>query len=155
MTVGKLRGLGLESMDDEEVDAFLRTQGVGILALPTGGVPYVLPMSFGYVGGDKIYFTFLMGEQSRKADLIEDGLRARFLVYSARSMFTWQSVLVTGQLKTVPDDEWEEMDGVMENAWRPDLLQGALDEDDITCCQLDIEETTGYKHTGLPEGFES
>jgi nitroimidazol reductase NimA-like FMN-containing flavoprotein (pyridoxamine 5'-phosphate oxidase superfamily) len=154
MTVGKLRGLGMEAMDEEEIDAFLHTQGVGILALPTGDVPYVLPMSFGYVGEDAIYFTFLVGEESRKSDLVEDGLRARFLVYAAGSMFTWQSVMVTGTLSTVPDDEWEESDGLMENAWRPDLLQGAIGEDDICCYRLEIEEATGYKHTGLPEGFE-
>jgi nitroimidazol reductase NimA-like FMN-containing flavoprotein (pyridoxamine 5'-phosphate oxidase superfamily) len=155
MTVGKLRGLGLETMDDEEIDAFLRSQGVGILALPTGDVPYILPMSFGYVGDEAVYFTFLLGEQSRKSDLVEEGLPARFLVYSATSMFTWQSVILTGELAVVPADDWGESDGVMENAWRPDLLEGAIDADDITCYRLEVEESTGYKHTGLPEGFEA
>jgi nitroimidazol reductase NimA-like FMN-containing flavoprotein (pyridoxamine 5'-phosphate oxidase superfamily) len=63
---------------------------------------------------------------------------AAFLAYSAESPYNWESVSVTGRLEPVPESEWDDIDDLLAEAWRPGL----------------IEEWSGVKHTGLPPGVD-
>jgi hypothetical protein len=154
MSIDELRDVGLEEMDDAEIANFLASQGVGVLGLPAADGPYLLPMSFGYDGGDTLYFTFVLGETSAKEEATEAAETARFLVYSAKSLFTWQSVLLTGTVERVPESEWDAVEDTMENAWHPDLLQGADLSRGVRIYRFHVDERTGYKHTGTPPGFD-
>ena len=42
-------------MTDTEVDAFLREQGTGVLALAADGDAYAVPISFGYEAGRAVF----------------------------------------------------------------------------------------------------
>lgn len=152
MTVENLEAAGMERMDAAQIDAFLTTQGVGVLGLSDGGVPYLLPMSFGYDDGT-LYFTFLVDGESRKERLVETGDSAAFLVYDAATPFQWQSVGLGGTIEAVPPAEWDDTAGVMDNAWRPDIFENA-DAAEVRVYRFVVDERTGYKHTGLPAGFE-
>jgi len=154
MSIRELREIGLEEMADSEIAAFLGSQGVGVLGLPAEGAPYLVPMSFGYDGGDNLYFTFILGERSRKEELSEAAESSRFLVYNAKSLFTWQSVLLSGTVEPVPEEEWEAVEDTMENAWHPDLLDSADLSRGVRVFRFHIDERVGIKHTGLPPGFE-
>jgi hypothetical protein len=154
VTLEELEAYGLKEMSDDEIEAFLRTQGMGVLGLPDSDAPYMLPMSFGYDGGDTLYFTFLVGSDSRKADLTENGQPARFLVYSVDTVFNWESVSLAGALHEVPGDEWDALEDVLHRAWRPAILEEATLEGAIKLYEFDVSEKMGIKHTGLPPGFD-
>lgn len=152
MSLSELRELGVSPMDDAEIGQFLATQGVGVLALPDAGVPYVLPMSFGYDGEGSLYFTYVLGEDSTKARLSERADRARFLVYAADSPFQWQSVALTGTIEAIPRDQWDEL--ALENAWRPALFETADLSGGVAVYRFEIDERDGFRHTGLPPGLQ-
>lgn len=154
MTVTALEEFGLERMSDHEIRAFLANQGMGVLGLPTAGdAPYLLPMSFGFDGGSSLYFTYVLGSESRKGRLSETAEEAGFLVYSARTMFTWESVFLTGEIDAVPPEEWDDLGGVLQGAWRPALLEEAIAAGDVGVYRFDVREQSGIKHTGLPPGL--
>jgi len=145
----------LTEMDDESIRAFLSNQKTGVLGLPTDDVPYLLPMSYGFDGESTLYFTFVGGPDSRKRGLIERTERARFLSFSAQSPFNWESVLVTGTVEAIPGEEWGDVAPVLEAAWRPDVIEAAMETEEVTVYRFEADEWTGYKHTGLPPGFET
>jgi nitroimidazol reductase NimA-like FMN-containing flavoprotein (pyridoxamine 5'-phosphate oxidase superfamily) len=153
MALDELERVGVERMTDGEVRDFLASQGMGVLGLPAEGAPYLLPMSFGYDGDRTLYFSYLVGETSRKTDLTERASTATFLVYTASSPFVWQSVRLTGRLERVPDDAVDEVADALGNAWRPAVFEEAELERGFRVYRLPIDEQVGVKHTGLPPGI--
>lgn len=154
MAVEELQEFGLERMDDQEIEGFLLSQKTGVLALPTQDAPYLLPISYGYDGESTIYFTYFVSSGSRKTELSEQTETASFLVYSVESMFMWESVVLTGTLDEVPEDEWESLDDILEDVWHPDIFNTAQLSGEITIYAFRIDEQSGIKHTGLPPGLD-
>lgn len=156
MTVEKLEALGVEQMAEQSIRDFLASQGVGVLALSTDNAPYILPLSFGYDGERRLYFTYVTGDTSQKADLSSGGKWASFLVYAAESAFNWRSVVCEGTVREVPRSEWDTHDEAMkDNAWHPDLIERAFETERVLVYQFDIEEWSGLRHSGLPPGLEN
>jgi hypothetical protein len=94
----------MERIDAGDVERVLRREAVGALGLATAdGVPYVVPMSFGYED-ETLYFQ--MGGAGRKNDLVSQNPRGSLMVLSlgdgARHT---ESVVVTGRIESVPPDE--------------------------------------------------
>lgn len=138
---------GTASMTDDEIRSFLLAEGVGVLALSTDGVPYVVPMSFGFDGESTLYFLFLLfGAESRKQTLCDRVDRARFLVYSAESMHDWRSVTTTGAIESVPEDDWGDLRAAMENAWHPDLFTAASPMRGVEGYRFRVEDWSGIRH---------
>jgi nitroimidazol reductase NimA-like FMN-containing flavoprotein (pyridoxamine 5'-phosphate oxidase superfamily) len=152
MTIESLTEHGIEQMAGSEIESFLSNQGIGVLGLDGGAVPYLLPMSFGY-GDDALYFTFVVNGESQKERLARQTDRAAFLVYDAATPFQWQSVALTGSITRLPADEWDDFAGVMENAWRPDVFE-SVESTDVQVYRLAIDRQEGYKHTAVPPGLE-
>ena len=152
MTVDELEKYGLEAMDDAEISSFLDAQSTGVLGLPTDDVPYMLPLSYVF-DGESLYFTYLLGESSRKRELTDRAPRARFLVYDVETTFTWESVMLTGELSVVPEDEWGDLSVLPSNAWRPSVLQSATTSGGVEVYEFAIEEWAGIRQTGLAPGF--
>ena len=153
MTVDELESHGLVRMDDDEIRGFLSSQSTGVLGLPAGGAPYMVPMSYGF-DGESLYFTFVLGTESRKADLTTGEGVASFLVYRADTAFNWQSVLLSGAVEEVPRAERDAVLGAVSVAWRPELFERAVETESAELYRFRVEDWTGVKHTGLPPGFE-
>ena len=153
MTVDELGDYGVKSMTDEEVTGYLASHSVGVLALPADGAPSMRPLSFAFEG-DCLYFLYVVGNGSRKAELTDHADRARFLVYSAETPFNWRSVLLAGTIDEVSDDEETAARDALRGAWRPDVFEQAGDAETVRLYRFDIDERTGLKHLGLPPGFE-
>jgi hypothetical protein len=153
MTVETLAEYGMEQMDDKAVRTFLDNQRLGVLGLPTAGVPYLVPMSYGYDGEASLYFLFIGNSKSQKAELAAGEPEASFLTYSAETMFNWRSVTVTGTLSPVAPDKRAAIEGEIDIPWRPDLFERARDDEHTALYQLTVGEWVGVKHTGLPAGF--
>jgi nitroimidazol reductase NimA-like FMN-containing flavoprotein (pyridoxamine 5'-phosphate oxidase superfamily) len=152
MSVEELQEVGMSSMGGSDIGEFLSSREVGVLSLPAEGAPYVVPLSFTYDGESAVYFTYLLGADSRKEELTESAELACFLVYSVDSAFQWESVLVSGPIQAVPREEWEQLE--FENPWRPDLFEQADLSRGVRVYRLTIDERSGIKHTGLPPGFK-
>lgn len=148
MSIENILSTSADSMSDEQIKEFLTEQGVGTLSLPDEEIPYAVPMSFGYDGDSTLYFLFLLfGTESRKETLSDRAQGARFVVYSAQSMYDWKSVNLTGQISAVPEDEWDELRSAMQNAWHPNLFSSAHPMRGIQGYQLQIDEWTGIQQT--------
>lgn len=154
MSIDKLKDYGLEEMSGEEISDFLESQGVGVLGLPTGNAPYLIPMSFGYDGGSRLYFTYFAGDTSRKIELTRKAETAGFLVYSAESVFSWESVYLTGRITQVSMEEWGEHGDALENSWHLDLFQKAETSGELKLYEFRVLDSTGVRHPGLPPGLE-
>ena len=132
-------------MTDEELDDFLRTQGVGILALAKDGMAYAIPESFGFDGGE-IYFQFGYSDRSKKVQYMAKTVQACFVVYELNAADDWRSVIAIGTLRQVTGDEADHAaQTVADNASSPGLsiVQRELDEFQFATYALDIEELTG------------
>ena len=149
-----MREYGLEHMADEEIRNFLSNQRMGVLGLPATEAPYILPISFGYDGESALYFTFVGGPDSRKRTLIDAAETVRFLTYSAQSVFSWESLLLTGTVSRVPESEWDELADVLQGVWRPEVFEAAMESEEVVVYRFDVGDWTGIKHTGLPPGFD-
>ncbi|MFC7018590.1 MULTISPECIES: pyridoxamine 5'-phosphate oxidase family protein [Haloarcula] len=154
MPMDSLEAAGLTEMDDTEIEDFLSSQRFGVLGLPAAAAPYLVPISFGYADG-VLYFTFIGGPESEKRVLMTDAELATFLVLDVASMFSWESVALTGRPERVPESEWEDIADVLDGVWRPEVFAAALESEDIAIFRFDVEERSGIRHTGLPEGFRN
>lgn len=146
-TFAEIEGIGMER---DDVNTFLREQGVGVLSLTNGQEAYGVPVSFGYNGGDSLYFVFLrIGEQSKKEQFAEQTERASFTVYDVNSKHVWTSVIVSGALHQIPDSEWDELEiAIEDNAWYPSLFSEAEPMQDIQGWELRMDEVTGQQSEG-------
>lgn len=153
MTVDELGEYGMQRMDDEEIEGFLSSHSLGILGLPTEQAPYLFPMSYGYEGGSNLYFFYVVGSGSRKADLSDRAEYASFLVYSAETMFNWRSVLLTGTIQRLPDEQRTSLSDEQIPRWRPDLFEKASETEESRLYKFQFDEWTGISHSGLPPGF--
>ncbi|WP_049912202.1 pyridoxamine 5'-phosphate oxidase family protein [Halorubrum kocurii] len=134
------------SMSEGQMRELLEAEGVGTLGLPTGDLPYLIPVSFGFDGDATLYFVFLLfGTESRKETLVSEAGRGRFLVYRADSMYDWQSVSVTGPITAVEEGEWDELRSAMENAWHPNVFSSAHPMRGVRGYRFEIDEWTGLQ----------
>lgn len=152
MSIAAITESGMNSMEDDRIRSFLTEQGVGILGLQDDGLPYLVPLSFGFDGESTLYFVFLLfGTESRKETLSEDEQRGRFLVHRADSMHSWQSVSCTGSLSPVPEAEWDELLDTMENAWHSDLFSSARPMRGVQGYRFEIDDWSGIEYGAIPE----
>ncbi|MFT4921288.1 MAG: nitroimidazol reductase NimA-like FMN-containing flavoprotein [Haloarculaceae archaeon] len=152
MPLEYLEEYGLEQMNADEMQGFLSSQSTGVLGFSTDDVPYMIPMSYAF-DEDSIYFTYLIGSDSQKETLTEQSERAGFLVYNVETMFNWQSVLVSGPISSVPEAEWSDLEELLASAWRPELFQSSNAPGQVGVYELEIDDRSGIRHTGLAPGF--
>lgn len=154
MTVDELERYGMERMDGDAIASFLASHSLGVLGLPTDGVPYLLPLSYAADdGGERLYFSYLVGDESRKASLTDRAREGAFLVYDVETMFRWRSVALAGDLSPVPEAEWDDVEALTTNAWRPSVLQSAVTGGGVELYEFAVRERTGIEQRGLAPGF--
>jgi hypothetical protein len=134
-----------DRMDDAAIDAFLREQGVGVLALADAGHAYAIPISFGYDTGRVVFGYFSFGDESRKQAYTEATEEACLTVTDVRSRYDWRSVVVTGPLSEVDPQSTDLGRLLGENAWSPDLSSLGQRGLQVRGYELAIEEATGYR----------
>lgn len=144
----------MKSLDEEEIEKVLVDNGLGVLSLVDGTDPYGIPMSFGY-GNDMISFMMQREEQSesRKIAAFESNPSACLTVYDHKegSPERWRSVIVTGELYEIPEDEeGGAFFNLADNAvFAPDfdVLNIAPEEIDLHYIGLAIEEISGREYS--------
>lgn len=133
-------------MTGDEIDRFLRVHGTGTLSLAREDRAYGVPISFGY-DGDACYFVFLtLGPDSKKAAFADATAEATLTVVETSGRFDWASVIVTGQIVELADDEWDAArDAIADNAWHPSLFREASPQGDVAGYRLDPAHVSGQK----------
>lgn len=151
LAYGPLKAL---EMDEDEIDAFLREEGVGLLSLASDGEAYGVPVSFGW-DGDALYFYLLQfGDRSKKLEFADETETASFAVYRVESKFKWKSVVASGQLDQVPEEQEEATEATMDdNAWFPNLFPLDEPQTDVSRLRLDVTSLTGQKGHGYEHGI--
>lgn len=133
-------------MDDDGIDRTLREVGYGTLALTRDDEAYGVPVSFGYDGDRLFLYLFQFGEESKKLGYSEPTKRASLTVIDVESRTEWRSVIVTGTLREVDDDEIEHVEAVIDdNAWFPTFFPPDSPVTGVQWTELQIEEATGRK----------
>ncbi|ELY58699.1 pyridoxamine 5'-phosphate oxidase family protein [Natronolimnohabitans innermongolicus] len=154
MATDELQAYGVREMSDDEIEAFLSVQTTGVLGLPDDAAPYLLPISYGYDGDRRLYFTYLEGAGSRKTTLSERADAASFLCYAVDTLYNWESALLSGSLNRVPESSWDEIDDHLADVWRPALLEDATLSGEVSVFEFRVDDWTGLKHQGLPPALE-
>jgi hypothetical protein len=86
-------------MRRDDIDAYLRERGVGVLSLADGAETYAIPESFGY-DGDALYFQFGYDDDSDKMDYVATTAVATFTVHTTDPA---RSVVARGPIAPVSD----------------------------------------------------
>jgi nitroimidazol reductase NimA-like FMN-containing flavoprotein (pyridoxamine 5'-phosphate oxidase superfamily) len=111
---------------------------------------YAVPISFGYDGGDRLYFFMIrFGDSSRKAEFVDNTEEAGFVVYEVESSTRWRSVVAAGEINQVPENDRETMEEMMyDNALAPRLFPYQEPVTSIDRTELRITDLTGRKGMG-------
>jgi nitroimidazol reductase NimA-like FMN-containing flavoprotein (pyridoxamine 5'-phosphate oxidase superfamily) len=141
----------MRELTDEEIDEVLMRNGIGTLALNDDGVPYPIPMSFGY-DGEKPVFVMQFGSAglSRKVAALDATPTAGFLVYEQHESgldAEWRSVVMSGDIReNEANDAVAAFAALASNAeFAPDLsVWGApFEATELQLYELVIEERSG------------
>ena len=134
---------GLE-LDDPELDEMLPETGVGILSMGADGVPYGVPLSFGY-DGDALYSVFLGATAAlRKETYADQSDTASFAAIDVGPDGAWRSVIVSGPLDRIAPERWDDArEAMLDNAYQSDLLAEHESQASPNVWALDVREQSG------------
>jgi nitroimidazol reductase NimA-like FMN-containing flavoprotein (pyridoxamine 5'-phosphate oxidase superfamily) len=150
MTVDELDAHGMLQMDGEDIERTLERTSVGVLGVPTDSAPLLRPLSFWYDGESTLYFVYVLGADSRKVTASDHAEVARFLVYDIETTFNWRSVLLTGTIERVPDDERAAIEERIDTSWKPELFERAAESEATALYRFDIHDRAGIKQLERP-----
>lgn len=150
MTVEDLSEYGVDRLDEADVRGFLSAQSVGVLGLPTGNLPYMVPLSYAFDGDEYLYFKYIVGQSSQKTLRTEETTAASFLVFDAPSERQWTSVALEGTLSRVGDQEIESVASAVGDTWTPAGLREAKEAEETRVYRFWIQHERGIRYAGVP-----
>ncbi len=140
-------------MTDEEIEEFLQSHEIGVLGLSSERSPYLVPMAYGYDRGGTLYFSFYVGEESRKHSLVDGGSRASFLVYDADSVFVWRSVYAEGPIRRLEEEDRETAAEAMQGSWELEVFEEGGSTGELLFHEIELQEVSGLRFAEPPPGF--
>jgi len=132
-------------LDELAIADVLETVGVGVLSMSADGVPYGVPLSFGYDGADSLYFLFLGSTtELRKETYAEQSDVASFTTFDIDPDGSWRSVIVSGPIDRITVDEWDEArEALTDNAYQSNLLAEYELQENPNVWALEIADWSG------------
>lgn len=95
-----------EDVSTEMAEGFFAARGHGVLSLARDGDGYGIPLSFGYDElTDRCILQFVIGQGGRKREFLETSETVTLTTYEYEPDGTWQSVVATGTLRPLSNDE--------------------------------------------------
>lgn len=136
--------LGAE-LEESVIGEVLTERGVGVLSMAAEGVPYGVPLSFGYDGEDTLYFVFLGATtELRKESYAEQTDVASFTTFDIGQDGAWRSVIVSGPLNRIEIDEWDSArESLADNAYQSNLLSEYELQENPNVWALKAQERSG------------
>lgn len=136
-----------EPLDDYEIKDFLTDRGLGILGLATDGAAYTLPIAFAFdESHDRCILRFVMGPDSKKRRLVADTTTASLTSFEWHGKHDWKSVVITGPIRQVPDDDLAQAAALFSDLGEEaalDVFNKPLDAFETAWFELEIAEITG------------
>ncbi len=136
-------------MSQKEVDDFLQSHGVGVLALAQEDESYAIPMSYGYEPDTRLLCVMLAyGPLSKKREWVRNTEKATFVVYDLHDSLEAESVIIEGTIDEMTDEDVEAGYDVLSNNALFTVLHvsGASAENtDFGMYRFEIESVTGRK----------
>jgi nitroimidazol reductase NimA-like FMN-containing flavoprotein (pyridoxamine 5'-phosphate oxidase superfamily) len=137
------------SMSDAEIEAYLQERGHGVLSLSRDGFAYGIPMSFGYdPENERCIVQFISAAESEKETFLAETTEATLTVYDWSTPDDWRSVIVSGSVEPLPDDDFAEAAAVFSATGAAVALTvfgRPLSELDPNWYQLSVSKVTGRK----------
>ena len=131
-------------MDESEVERRLERSETGVLALASGGDAYAFPVATHFQDGS-IFIRLARDKSSQKMDYLEDTETACLTFYDVGPAGDSWSVIVTGSLRKLVDDEREQFDEATVNE---SFLQLRIFDEDVVATDLEIYEFEMASITG-------
>lgn len=134
---------GIE-MEPSEIENFLVEQGYGTLALASENKAYAVPISIGY-DGERLHMNLItFGAESKKLEYVGDTEEACVVLQDVQGKFDWRTVVVTGSIREVNDDEADYHEEVLDdNGWFPVIYPPTDPMSNITHIVMEPTEMTG------------
>lgn len=96
---------GIE-LSDQEMESFLASNDTGVLSLGAENRGYGFPISFQYdPENERILLGFVIPGDSKKQKFVTETEEATFTVYSYDDVDSWTSVIATGPIRAIEDDD--------------------------------------------------
>ena len=96
-------------MPDDDAVEFLNERGTGVLCLAAEHRAYGIPVAFAYdSGSDRVLFDLGFAPESKKRSFIETTDDVCLTAYEHSSPHEWRSVVVTGPLEELAEDDVDE-----------------------------------------------
>lgn len=93
-------------MVTEEAHSVLKSKGHGVLSLGAGNRGYGIPISYAYDDDNtRIVLEFVNSKDSKKQEFIETTDEVTLTVYNYESVNRWESVIVTGSLARLSEND--------------------------------------------------
>lgn len=147
MDIGEIDPEDFE-MDDEEIEEFIQGKGYGVLSL-YDGEPYGIPISFGYDPDRGVcVMEFVSLPHSRKEAAVDEGARASLTVFERGTSTEWKSVVLSGEIVTVPEEELEGARKIFAEQGElisPEAWGGDFSDAETNWYELKIEKRSGKK----------
>jgi nitroimidazol reductase NimA-like FMN-containing flavoprotein (pyridoxamine 5'-phosphate oxidase superfamily) len=147
----------------EEMEGILREETVGYLGLSMDGMPYVVPLNYGYVEGRILFHCALMG---KKLDYLRANPQVCFTVerqagrvvrhpQGARCHVENDSVICYGSARVVEDvEERREVLTTFNRCLQPDTEEITLEAaSKCYAVEIKITEMTGRRQRGLKHTY--
>ncbi len=138
--------IGVE-LDAEEIETFLREQGLGVLGLAKGSEAYTIPIAFAYDGGsNRCFFRFIMDEGGMKRAFVSETDLASLTVYEWATKNQWKSVVLRGHIRQVSDSDLAEAATLFSDVGEEAALEvfnAPISEYETVWYELEITEITG------------
>lgn len=134
---------GME-MGATEIEEFLNDQATGVLSLSRDGQAYGVPMSFAYDGeNERAIMDMGFAPDSKKAEFLESTEEICLTVYDWEGPKDWRSVIVTGTLDEIPEDEIDDeiVSWFYDVAKDIDISGGDVE---MQWYELSIDDVSGY-----------
>jgi nitroimidazol reductase NimA-like FMN-containing flavoprotein (pyridoxamine 5'-phosphate oxidase superfamily) len=132
-------------MDEPKIDEVLTEVGVGVLSMSAAGMPYGVPLSFGYDGDSSLYFVFLGATtELRKETYAQQSDVANFTTFEINPDGSWRSVIVAGPLDRITIEEWDTArEAMVDNAYQSNLLSEYELQENPNVWALRTQERSG------------
>lgn len=135
-------------MSGEEIDSFVGEKGTCVLSLAKDGVPYSIPVSYGYDDSSGLfYFRLGFTEDSEKKDFIEEDAKTRAVLYD-KINGDWKSVIAKGTMESIDEDDMDiDIVRQLSRAEVPllGIWEDSIEEIEFTIYKLIVDEITGRK----------
>lgn len=138
-------------MAEQMAEQFLASRGHGVLSLATENTGYGVPISYGYdPETSRCVIQFVSEPGSQKRSFFETSETVTLTTYDYDPDGDWQSVIATGSLESLPDEDvatWAAAVYFARASQTDTSVRRAASDREISWHALEVDSLTGRTYT--------